>query len=181
MARQAEGTLPEGERTDELPALSGEAVRRLELGGHGFRAESTDALDRSLEALRDTLEHTETRWRQLESRLADQDRAIRELQDELSLARSDRFARPDFHSAGVPELTEIVTSAATVPTAAAGDPPDAQRALAADSSPAALLERIAALEAYIAGQNDHLQAVETELNATTQRIAELESAGESRA
>ena len=69
----------------------------------------------------------------------------------------------------------MVVPAAVTPVAAdlsadgAGSP--------ARESRAALLERIAALEAVIAGQNDRLQAVETELSARSARIAELESRG----
>ena len=175
MARQLEESLPALERTDELPALATNLTRNHEPGIPAFRPETGDALDRSLEALRETLVQAETRWQQLEARLADQDRAIRDLQDKLLRANSKRFPAVDFHSSGVPELTEIVTAAAAVPEAAAGDPPAPAGNPATGSNPAALLERIAALEAFIAGQNDHLAAVEAELLAARQRIAELES------
>jgi len=164
MARQAEEPVPATEQTDELPALSADA----------FRPTTGDALDRSIEALRETLESAERRWRTLESRIEDQDRNIRELKEQLRLAASDRFEATDPRLAGVPELTEIVSPAATVPAAAEAPAPGS--ALVADADPAALLARIAALEAYIAGQNDHLRAVETELDASTRRIAALESA-----
>jgi hypothetical protein len=71
-----------------------------------------DALDRSLEALRDTLESAEKRWRELESRLEEQDRTIRELQKELYRERAGRSTRMEFPATGVPELTEIVMPAA---------------------------------------------------------------------
>lgn len=74
-----------------------------------------DALDRSLEALRDTLESAEKRWRELESRLEEQDRTIRELQNELHRERADRRARTGLPVTGVPELTEIVMPAAASP------------------------------------------------------------------
>ena len=119
MARQVEGSLPAEERTDELPVLSADAARSLGAGG-AHRADTADALDRSLEALRETLERAEARWRQLESQLANQDRAIRELKDELRRAKSDRFAVTDLRASRVPELTEIVMSAARTPTP--GDP-----------------------------------------------------------
>lgn len=165
MARQVEGTLAAIERTGEQPALTASAMNKSEAGGTAFRAETADALDRSIEALRETLELAETRWHRLESRLADQDRAIRELR-----ARDIRASR-------VPELTEIVKSVAAVPEAAAGSPSALAGRATADADQAALLDRIAALEAFIAGQNDHLEAVEAELVNSRQRIAELESPG----
>ena len=121
MARQAEDSLPAAERTDELPVLSADAVRRLEGRDLSFRPDTADALDRSLEALRETLEAAEVRWRRLETKLAEQDRAIRELQDELRRASADRFAPPaDSQAPSVPELTEIVMPTPGVPPS--GDP-----------------------------------------------------------
>jgi chromosome segregation ATPase len=121
MARQAEESVPASDRTDELPALSADAVRRLDGRDPSFRAEAQDALDRSLEALRETLDAAQARWHQLESKVAEQDRAIRELKDELRRARADRFTLPaDTPAASVPELTEIVMSAEDMPSA--GDP-----------------------------------------------------------
>jgi len=102
MARQVEGSLPSPD-----PA---------------FRPETSDALDRSIEALRETLELAEARWQQLESRLADQDRAIRELQEELFRVNSERIATTDSTALRVPELTEIVTSVATTPPTVSRDP-----------------------------------------------------------
>ena len=159
MARQVEGYLPAIERTDELPALT------------------VDALDRSIEALRETLEQAETRWHRLESRLADQDRAIRELRDELWRTNSGRPEPRGIRSSGVPELTEIVKSVATKPGTVAGDLSVLGSRAPGDTHPGALLERIAALEAFIAGQNDHLEAVEAQLVISRQRVAELESPG----
>jgi hypothetical protein len=128
MSRQVEGSLPARERTSEPPALS------------------ADALDRSIEALRETLERAETRWQQLEARLADQDRAIRELKDELSKANSKRFRPADLHVSGVPELTEIVTPVATAHAPVAGDLPATADTQAANATPPAVLKRIADLE-----------------------------------
>ena len=111
MARQVEESLPATERTDELPVLSSDVLRTIERGAPVVRPDTGDALDRSLEALRLTLEHAETRWRQLETRIEEQDRAIRDLKDELRLARLDRLGPADLGNAGVPELTEIVRPA----------------------------------------------------------------------
>ena len=175
MARQTEESLPPLERTDELPALSADALRRLDQGGVTYRPDTADALDRSLEALRETLESAERRWRELESRLEEQAGAIRELQNELSRANSQRAVSSDTLWAGVPELTEMVVRRAA--GSDADDQAEASAGLLAGESRTALLERIAALEAFIAGQNDRLQAVETELSARSERLAELESRG----
>jgi hypothetical protein len=78
-------------------------------------------------------------------------------------------------AAGVPELTEMVLPRAAVPVAA--DPSTADSGSPAAESRSALLERIAALEAFLAGPNDRLQAIEAELSARSERIAELESRG----
>ena len=115
MARQVEGSLPAPELTDERPGPSADPLRKLGHAGLAVRPEPSDALDRSIEALRETLEFAEARWRQLESRLADRDRVIRELQDELFRAHSDRNAMADSGASHVPELTEIVTSVAAAP------------------------------------------------------------------
>lgn len=175
MARQIEDSLPLLERTDELPALSADALRRLDQGGVMHRPDTADALDRSLETLREKLEGAERRWRQLESRIEEQDSAIRELQNELNLANSRRTVRNDSLVAGVPELTEIVVPGAAASVAADASTADAGSPAAEDRT--ALLERIAALEGFIAGQNDRLQAAEAELSARSERIAELESRG----
>jgi chromosome segregation ATPase len=154
MARQLEESLHALERTDELPVLSADAVRKFENTGQTRRPESGDGLDRSLDTLRQALEDAEIRWRQLESRLEAQDRAIRRLQ-------------------AVPELTEMVAHRTGLP--AEIDLPAPDGALEPQAREQALLERIAALEAFIAGQHDHLQALETELGDKTRRIAELEA------
>jgi len=153
MARQLEESLHALDRTDELPVLPADAVRKFESTGQTRRPEPGDGLDRSLDTLRQALEDAEMRWRQLESRLEAEDRAIRRLQ-------------------AVPELTEMVANKTGLPAVIDSPAPDS--ALDTLAGEQALLERIAALEAFIAGQHDRLQALATELSAKTRRIAELE-------
>jgi hypothetical protein len=88
--------------------------------------ETSDALDRSIDALRETLERAEARWRQLEARLADQDRSIRELQDEIFRLNSERIVTADSSASRVPELTEIVTSIDRAPPVVARGPSDGE-------------------------------------------------------
>jgi DNA repair exonuclease SbcCD ATPase subunit len=157
------------DRTDELPALTAEAFRRIDRAGSSPRSAPADALDHTLESLLEAVEQAEIGWRRLEARLDVQDRAISELQDEMHRAGSAWSGTADRRGSGVPELTEIV------PIPAVADPPDAESAATADAGRASLLARIAALEAYIAGQNERLRALESELEARARRITELEA------
>jgi predicted RNase H-like nuclease (RuvC/YqgF family) len=170
MARQLEESMAATERTDELPVLSEEGIRKFERAGRTRGPDAGDVLDRSLEALRDALDTAERRWQRLETRLEQQDRAILELKAVLN------------QTAGVPELTEVVRPVVPVPTIAAAQavpavPPPVTPTPAFDQ---ALLERIAGLEAYIAGRNDHWHDMEAELAAKAQRIAEIEQELEQR-
>jgi hypothetical protein len=100
--------------------------------------------------------------------------------DELPVLGADAVQR--FESAvqplqPVPELTEIVASRTGLPGVTDSPAPDS--AFDTEAREQALLERRAAHEAFIAGQNDHLLALETELSARTRRIAELEACRDS--
>jgi predicted RNase H-like nuclease (RuvC/YqgF family) len=108
MARQLEESVSPSERTDELPVLSADTLRRLDPAGPRIKPEADDSLDRSLEALREALENAERRWRQMELRLEEQDRAIRELQHELRQANLNLALLSESRAGPVPELTEIV-------------------------------------------------------------------------
>jgi predicted RNase H-like nuclease (RuvC/YqgF family) len=108
MARQLEESVSATERTDELPVLSADTVRSFEHSGQRAEPEGDASLDRSLEVLREALENAEKRWRQMELRLEEQDRAIRELQNELRQANLNLGLLAESRIAAVPELTEIV-------------------------------------------------------------------------
>lgn len=162
MAGQPEESTPNLEHTDELPVLSDDAIRRLERAGAATTSTVMDELDGSVDRLRAALEHAETRWQRLETRLEMQDQAIGELKEALG----QRGAR----AAVVPELTEIVNTAADEPAAAAGPADEA----VAGQAVRAFLERIADLEAYIAGRGDRWRAMEAEVDEQNRRIAELE-------
>lgn len=183
MARQSEDSVPASERTDELPALSAEAIRRFELTGRSDNAVMTQDLDESLEKLRDALDQAEERWLRLENRIGEQDGAIARLRTELQQRSMQSRGEPQL-LAGVPELTEVVAAPlpaaapASVPAGTGKSPsappgPDSGSS-AISQAEQALLERIACLEAYIAGRSDHWHEMEAEVEARGRRIAELE-------
>ena len=178
MARQFDDPQPHLEATDELPVLSRADIRQFErTRRHAVSHETVDRLDHSVESLRAALESAEQRWRELEARLEDQDRAIERLNH--SLGKTGAMpARPELVSSvlALPELTEIVaTEGETSNHAAAGEPgPDAHLA------EVAFLERIASLESYIAGRADRWRAMEHDLANKARRIAELEAELEQR-
>jgi chaperonin cofactor prefoldin len=124
-----------------------------------------DSLVASVETLRAALETAEKRWHTLETQLQSQDHAIAELRTALERPET---AEP------VPQQP---ASAPPGPTPAATDletpraPPEPDDA--ADDRE--LLERVAALEIYIAGRADRWREMEHEVEAKTARIAELES------
>jgi hypothetical protein len=184
MARQLEERITATERTDELSASSADAIRRFERAPAAARpAADTDSLDRSLEALRDALDAAEDRWRQLESRIEAQDRAIGDLQSARADLNQNQLDQTHAGTTVVPELTEIVLLETLV---AKPDEPAAQLQVAqslsgnAPAAPQALLERVAWLEAYIAGRKDYWQTMESEISAKSLRIAELELEQEQR-
>jgi hypothetical protein len=200
MERHLTESRPGGDGTDELPVLSEEAVLRFErakptAGAAGRKAGRKAArgaasaapeiaggapqhpLEASIETLRATLEATESRWRALEHRLQSQDRAIAELKTALRQPEDPpRSAPPESLHAAPPNA----------PEAAPPEPPR-QRAEAVARIPQAvpngldgtdereLLERIAALETYIAGRADRWREMEREVDAKSIRIAELEA------
>jgi chromosome segregation ATPase len=172
MAGQSEESIPALDRTDELPVLSDDSIRRLERANRVSAATAMDELDVSVDKLRAALEHAESRWQRLESRLKVQDRAIHDLNASLGGALTRMPV--------VPELTDIVS------VADAGPGPDSARAAerageaAADDDVIAgrairaFLERIADLEGYIAGRGDRWRAMEAEVEEQKMRIGELE-------
>jgi len=175
MARQFDDPQLHLEATDELPVLSGADIHQFERNRRSAVSHQTvDRLDQSVESLRQALENADLRWRELEARLEDQDRAIERLND--SLGRTGAApAPPDVTSAeaALPELTEIVTteivrghdSVAAAPEPEVGDSP----------AEIAFLERIAGLESYIAGRADRWRAMEADLAIKARRISELEA------
>ncbi len=166
MAGQVDESSSGLERTDELPVLSDEAIRRFERASHEQAGGAVDELDASIDTLRSALERAETRWRQLETRLEAQDRAI----DELRSALGKPAAAP------VPELTDIVR----ILPAPVEPSPAAEAADANGRAVRTARERIADLEAYIAGRSDHWRAMEAEVEEKARRIAELEKELEQR-
>ena len=124
MARQFEEPHPALDLTDELPMLTAAAPQAMDLRDP-VRLEPSDQLDHSIESLRVALDHAERRWRQLENRLEEQDRAIRALQDELRLSGNRRNDICHPATAPVPELTEIVAPGAD-PASEADSPPAEQ-------------------------------------------------------
>lgn len=184
----------ETDGTDELPVLSDEAILRFQLT-NAVEAEAPDEakavpvkpaddpepdhdadarpLEGSLETLRATLEAAERRWQALERRLKSQDRAIAELKTAL-------HRPPDPPAALRAVVTAPPAVHGTLPEAA--PPPKARNTEAEDSQldqrnggERELLERIAALETYIAGRADHWREMEQEVGAKSTRIAELEA------
>lgn len=154
----------EDEQTDEYPILTEEAFAQHQAS----RAEDASApgLDHSVETLRQTLEDAERRWTRLEARLEFQDRAIRELRRLIGEHGEVASALE-----AIPELTEVFVE--TPETAVETPIPETRRDEPAPPNQA-LLERIAALEAYIEGRTERWREMEHELEAGRRRIAELE-------
>lgn len=147
------------EGTDELPILSEEAVLRFRLEAIDEERVVDSSLEASVESLRDTLDSAESRWRDLESKLEQQDRAIADLR--VALGRPDRTVKVE-----KPQANDKGTERPE---------PAQQPEDRAASEQQALLERIAALETYIAGRADRWREMEHELNTKAMRIAELEA------
>jgi septal ring factor EnvC (AmiA/AmiB activator) len=171
MSVQIEDFSQRSEDTDELPVLSTGALRALRAADREAAAGAPDRLGESVEMLRAALQNAEQRWHGLEARLESQDRAIAQLQSALGKAIADENP-----GAAVPELTEVVLPLESQPAAvawamAADRPSPAADSLAPTDS--VLLERIAALEAYINGRAGYWSAMEAELEAKELRIAEL--------
>ncbi|HUF72537.1 MAG TPA: FHA domain-containing protein [Gammaproteobacteria bacterium] len=175
----------EADGTDELPVLSEEAILRFQVvtaveAAASGKAEAAPAqtpaasengqegserpLEASLETLRATLEAAEWRWQTLENRLKSQDRAIAELKTALRRPADPPAATP------LPESLLESLPAPGAQKAEARDGPADDR-----SGERELLERIAALETYIAGRADRWREMEQEVDAKSGRIAELEA------
>ena len=144
MTGKLEDSQADIDSTDELPVLSEDVLVTLDREIGSVDAPGDDPLAAAVDTLRDALERAETRWAGLKALY-------------------------------VPELTDYVVER-PVPDrrqeAAAGTAAPTRQA--ASRSERALLERIAALESYIAGRADHWQAMEDELAARAARIDELE-------
>ena len=154
---------PSIEGTDELPVLSEEAILRFE--GKPDPAD-TRSLESSVEALRQTLDQAEARWRGLESELESQNQAISELKAALGKP-------PVVATAPAPKPAQATSrepQAASLRTAKKG-----KRYEGISPAQLALLERIDSLESYIAGRADRWREMERELTSKAQRITELES------
>ncbi|MDX1562000.1 MAG: hypothetical protein R3305_03700, partial [Gammaproteobacteria bacterium] len=171
MAKDSESSSINLDNTDELPVLSEEAILNIESLGLAD-AGGEDELEQSVETLRAALESAEGRWLTLEQKLEAQNRAIAELQQSLGNAATSPTPAP----AG-PTAIETAATGAEPASTATSDPPEPIGAPDPDS---ALLERIATLEAYIAGRADRWRDMEFELETKQLRIAELEAELEQR-
>jgi FHA domain len=194
-----------GSDTDELPVLSEEAIllfeTALEEEAKEPRAEAearradrpepgTDTLVSAVETLRSALAAAEGRWLELENQLRSQDRAITELRTSLKQTGADAVGLESLDATARPKAPDVAASepvaaperkagAEANPVAAEADgvapvtdgiPSDDH-----DADDRELLERIAALEIYIAGRADRWRDMEQEVEAKNTRIAELEA------
>jgi phage shock protein A len=157
---------PEPEHTDELPILSEDAILEFEFDQSAAHKAEVDALETAVETLRETLDLAERRWGALESRLEAQDQAIAEIKGHVGNSPAPLDPAP-------PDPAPI---AIVEPAGDPGQPAAGTVSLdsSAGDSETTLLERIASLEAYIAGRADRWQAMEQDLAARSRRISELE-------
>jgi hypothetical protein len=85
MASRIEETSAQLEPTDELPVLKADVLRGIGVASASDDSAPSDRLDETVDALREALQHAESRWQQLESRVAAQDEAIALLRRALDL------------------------------------------------------------------------------------------------
>lgn len=168
-------TEPRGESdyTDELPVLSEDAVLEIDSRSTDARSAADDPLESAVDALRDALEVAEQRWAALEARLEAQDLAIADLRDRVSPGvTSFADAIPVLEAVVIAPANESAPVTEAIVSAADNDR-DSDIEPDSDSHHG-LLERIASLEAYIAGRADRWQAMEQELSSRSRRNTELE-------
>lgn len=99
------------EPTDELPVLSHDVVRQFDAAVDQPDPEGRSELNHSIDALRDALERAESRWEQLETRLAAQDQAIAELRD--ALGNGGAVTEPEIVPTGGSDALSITETDAT--------------------------------------------------------------------